>query len=77
MEHWLQGMYFFDAVSCSLQNAFRKQSDPPAKYPEKPYGTPEKQETEQDPETREEQERLKAKLYMHQLKWSAKNWGGS
>lgn len=34
---WLQGMYFYDAISCSLQNAFRKKTDKPAVYPEKPY----------------------------------------
>lgn len=101
-EAWLDGMYCYDALCCVIQNAFRKKSDPPAKYPEKPYELFEREKTEaekqkeaeeerkkaiayfnsfakhkkklefQDPE---EAERLKARLYMHQMMWSCKNLG--
>lgn len=33
-ELWLQGLYFFDAVSIALSNAFGKRVH---KYPQKPY----------------------------------------
>lgn len=75
-ELWLQGMYFYDAISCSLQNAFRKKSDPPAKYPTEPYNIFPKEETKQEQEAREEAERLQAKLYMQQMMRAGKNWGG-
>lgn len=75
-ELWLQGMYFYDAISCSLQNAFRNKSDPPAKYPTEPYSIFPKQETKQEKEQREEAERLQAKLYMQQMVRVGKNWGG-
>lgn len=76
-EAWLQGMYFYDALCCALQNAFRKKSDPPVKYPEKPYGISEQEADKQKPQDPEEAERLKAKLYMHQLKWATQDCGGS
>lgn len=75
-ELWLQGMYCYDALCCSIQNAFRKKSDPPAKYPEKPYDIFPKRETKQERQQREEAERLQAKLYMQQMMRVGKNWGG-
>lgn len=77
MEAWLNGMYHYDALCCALQNAFRKKSDPPAKYPENPYDIFPKKETKQEREAREEAERLQAKLYMSQMMRVGKNWGGS
>lgn len=77
-ELWLQGLYVFDAMSASLQNSHRtKQSDPIAKYAEKPYDIFPKQETKQEKEQREESERLQAKLYMQNMMRAGKNWGGS
>lgn len=98
-EAWIHGMYCYGALCCTLQNAFRKRNDPPAKYPEKPYELfmREKTEAEKQKEAEEERkkaiayfnsfakhkkklefqdpeevERLKAKLYMHQMKWAYK-----
>lgn len=34
---WLSGRYFFDALSISLSNAFRKQGTPAKDYLEEPY----------------------------------------
>lgn len=76
-ELWLQGLYYYDAVCCALQNAFKKKSDPPEKYAEKPYDIFPKQETKQEKEQREESERLQAKLYMQNMMRAGKNWGGS
>lgn len=76
MEAWLNGMYHYDALCCALSNAFRKKSDPPAKYPAEPYNIFPKQETKQEREQREEAERLQAKLYMQQMMRVGKNWGG-
>lgn len=76
VDAWLSGMYYYDAVCCALQNAFRKKSDPPAKYPGNPYDIFPKKETRQEREEREEAERLQAKLYMQQMMRVGKNWGG-
>lgn len=75
-ELWLQGLYYYDAVCCALQNAFRNKRDPTAKYPENPYDIFPKKETQQERESREEAERLQAKLYMQQMMRAGKNWGG-
>ena len=74
-EKWLQGMYYYDAVCCALQNAFRKKSDPPAQYPAQPYDIFPKKETRQEQEAREEVERLQAKVYMQQMMRVGKHWG--
>lgn len=77
-EAWLQGMYFFNAMSSALHNSRRtKVSDPIAEYPSKPYEIYKKQETKQEREAREEAERLQAKLYMQQMMRAGKHWGGS
>lgn len=77
-EAWLQGMYFFHAMSSALHNSNRtKNSDPIAEYPAKPYEIYKKKETKQEREAREEAERLQAKLYMNQMMRVGKNWGGS
>lgn len=36
-EMWVQGRYFYDAVSVVMHNAFRKKSDKEANYPKEPY----------------------------------------
>lgn len=77
-EAWLQGMYFFHAMTIALHNSKRtKNSDPIAEYPSKPYEISKEQETEQQREAREDAERLQAKLYMQQMMRAGKNWGGS
>lgn len=77
-EAWLQGMYFFHAMSIALHNSNRaKASDPIAEYPAKPYEISKRKETKQEREDREENERLQAKLYMQQMMRAGKNWGGT
>ena len=34
---WLQGMYFYEALSTALPNAFRKKGTPTLNYTEQPY----------------------------------------
>lgn len=67
-EAWLNGMYHYDAIFCALAKK---------KYPEKPYGISREEENKQEPQDLEEVERLKAKLYMHQLKWATQDCGGA
>lgn len=73
-------MYVYDAVSCALANAFKKKTEQPAKYPEQPYDIFHEEMdgeiTEQEREEQEEQERLQARLYMQQMVWAGRNWGG-
>lgn len=81
-EAWLQGLYFYDGLSCAIANAFKKESEQPSKYPEQPYDIFQEEKndrtmTEQEMEEQEEQERLQARLYMQQMVWAGKNWGGS
>lgn len=75
-EFWLQGLYICDAFSAVLNNAFAKKGDELQHYPEQPYSftrkEPEEVEKKQSPE---EQERLKARLYMKQMEWASKGWG--
>lgn len=70
---WLQGMYFYDALCCALKNAFGSKGSAPAKYPQKPYPTSfGKKEEEQ--EIQEENERLKAELYMRNMVRAGRSW---
>lgn len=74
-EAWRYGMYCYNALCCALQNAFRKKNDPPANYPTEPYSILLKQEVQQEKGQSEEAERLKARLYMHQMMWAGRNLG--
>lgn len=66
-EAWLQGMYIYDAVSCAIENAFKKKGERPAKYPEQPYDIfkedkSKKENVIDDGMTKEERELLIAKI---------------
>jgi len=76
-EAWLQGMYYYNAVSCALGNWSRKEGSPPMNYPEKPYSIFPQKENQKEKEAREEAERLQAKLYMQQMMRAGRNWGGA
>lgn len=57
---WLQGAYFFEAVSIALSNSFGKGK---AKYPEKPYIiSEEEQERENKRKQRELETRIKNRI---------------
>lgn len=65
MESWLNGIYHYDALCCALTNAFRKKSDKPAKYPEKPYELFKREKTEDEKQKEAEEERKKAIAYFN------------
>ena len=63
---WLQGLYFYDALSCSLHNALRgfgKNKLPPQNYAKKPYEF-NKEKTEKEKALEKEKERQKAIAWM-------------
>ena len=67
---WLQGLYFYDAVSTALHNAMRGmgKSKPPAKeYAKQPYELFKKPKTEQDLAKEVEIEEQKAAAWMENL----------
>lgn len=57
-EMWLQGLYFFQAVSTSLHNAFSKKGTKPAKYMEEPIRVTPLTEEEKEEKARIERERV-------------------
>ena len=59
-ELWLQGVYFYEAISVALANAFSKHSQ--AKYPDKPYRLTELSEEEQELENKKKVEEFRAQL---------------
>ena len=50
---WLQGMYFYDAVSTALHNVFAGRGKPPKNYTDKPYRLFELSEEEKEQEKKE------------------------
>lgn len=66
-EAWLQGMYIYDAVSTVIYNAFgRKRGQQAENYTSKPYPI-HQEEVEQEKQQRVEEERAKAKVWLHNL----------
>ena len=66
---WLQGLYFYDALSVALKNALAKKGTRPAKYMEEPLRiTP---FTQEEKELQAEKERQKTIDYFSNLekKW--------
>ena len=64
---WLQGLYFYDALSTALHNALRGmgKNPPPAKdYAKKPYELFRKEKTSEERALEVEQEQEKAALWM-------------
>ena len=60
---WLQGMYFYEALSVALANSFRKRGSPAAKYSEEPYLQRQKKtEPQPDPDAPD-----KFEIWMNQL----------
>ena len=67
---WLQGLYFYDAVSTALHNALRGmgKTKPPAKdYAKQPYEFNKKNKTEQEKAKEVEIEQEKAAAWMENL----------
>lgn len=71
-EMWLQGLYFYDALSVALKNALAKKGTRPAKYMEEPLRiTP---LTSEEKELQAEKERQKTIEYFNKMakKWNAR-----
>jgi hypothetical protein len=67
---WLQGLYFYDAISTALHNAMRGmgKSKPPAKdYAKQPYDLFKKEKTEAEKAKEVEVEQQKAAAWMEKL----------
>lgn len=67
---WLQGLYFYDAISTALHNAMRGmgKSKPPAKeYAKQPYELFKKEKTEAEKAKEVEIEQQKAAAWMQNL----------
>nr|DAR40323.1 MAG TPA: hypothetical protein [Caudoviricetes sp.] len=71
-EMWLQGVYFFNAVSISLGNAFRKKGAKPQNYMEQPIRL--LPMTEEEKAEKAKQERQKAVDYLNRFlkQWKTK-----
>lgn len=68
---WLQGVYFYEAVSVALSQAFTKHSQ--AKYPEKPYRLTPLSEEEQELENKKKVEEFRAQLMAAGRRFEAKH----
>lgn len=74
---WLQGVYFYRALDATVGNMMRKQGQPTAEYPKKPFelsGDEIEEETVYEREKREEQEAVYAEAYMMNMVMAGKNW---
>lgn len=71
-ELWLQGVYFYDAFSIALSNAFASKGKKPMEYPSKPRKIT--RETPDEKEERAERERQKAIMFFKAMerKYKAK-----
>lgn len=77
---WLQGAYMKAAIESSICNAFIKKGTSPNKYPEPPEIKPVDDDDsdkydEVKREEQEDQEALRAKIYMDQMMRVGANWG--
>lgn len=68
---WLQGAYFYEAISVALSQAFDKHST--AKYPEKPYRLTPMSEDEQKIENQKKVDEFRSKLMALGKRFEAKH----
>lgn len=68
---WLQGVYFYEAISTALAQAFSKHSN--AKYPEKPHRLTPLSEEEQELENKKKVEEFRAQLMAAGRRFEAKH----
>lgn len=69
-ELWLQGMYFYDALTCTIGNAFCKKGGEKHEYAKKPYSITERQRENE----RRNEERIKSEQMLAQMKAFAKQF---
>ena len=63
-ELWLQGMYFYDALTTAISNALKPKNAKASKYAEKPYDLNVKEKTEEEKAKEVEVEQEKAYAWM-------------
>ena len=68
---WLQGVYFYDALSAALSQAFSKHST--ARYPDKPYRLTQMSEVEQELENKKKVEEFRSQLEALGRRFEAKH----
>lgn len=68
---WLQGVYFYEAISTALAQAFSKHTN--AKYPEKPHRLTPLSEDEQELENKKKVEEFRAQLMAAGRRFEAKH----
>lgn len=73
-ELWLQGVYFFDAITIALSNAFAPKGKKPAEYPSKPRKIT--QDTPEEREARAKREREKAIAFFKKMERDFKKKSG-
>lgn len=64
---WLQGMYFYDAISTALYNALRGKNSRNREYAKQPYELNNREKTEQEIQREVAIEQEKAMLWMESL----------
>lgn len=72
-ELWLQGFYFYEAVSIAIGNAFRKKGQPASEYPKEPHRITPLSEDEKEAEKKKIVENFRAQLNAMDKKFSAKH----
>lgn len=76
-ELWLQGLYFYDALSVALSNAFGKKGSKRQKYYEKPIDILPKTKEEKVEEAEEAKAKVIAQLNAWKAAWDKKHKGGA
>lgn len=64
-EAWLQGVYFYDAISTALHNFSRKKGEKPKEYASEPYDIGKKKREKSEAEKQKEAERERTRLVAH------------
>ena len=70
---WLQGAYFFNAISTALANAFRERGKPPSSYLEEPIRITPMTEEEREAEQQKQIEAFRAQLESLRGRFEAKH----
>jgi len=72
-ELWMQGLYFYEAICCALENAFAKSGTPRKKYPEKPHRITPLSEDEKKIEQKKQVESFRNQLMALDRRFTAKH----
>ena len=72
-EMWMQGLYFYEAVSVAISNAMKKKGQPPDTYPKEPHRVTPLTEEEKEREKQKMVENFRAQLNALDRKFTAKH----